>query len=75
MYEVRDWLLANCNAEKVIQHKFKYTDDTMSISRDRDNHSDSSERGMHGITVTGGTVRVGACRTKSRFSVVPPCIA
>ena len=44
MYEVRDWLLANCNAEKVIQHKFKYTDDTMSISRDRDNHSDSSEQ-------------------------------
>ena len=31
----------------------------MSNSRDRDNRSDSSERGMHGMTVAGGTVRVG----------------
>ena len=31
----------------------------MSNSGDRDNHYDSSERGMHGMTVTGGTVRVG----------------
>ena len=33
----------------------------MSNSRDRDNRSDSSEleRGMHGMTMAGGTVRVG----------------